>query len=100
MSKKIILSLLFVALLVVLLTPGAFAATLTVGSGQAYATIQDAVNAASPGDTIIVNSGTYPESVNIYKAVDLIGQDTGSGLPVVDGSGVSIITLYLLTSMA
>jgi len=40
-------------------------ATLTVkkdGTGQ-YTTIQAAVNACSPGDTISVSSGTYPERV-------------------------------------
>ena len=40
-------------------------ATLTVkkdGTGQ-YTTIQAAVNACSPGDTISVYSGSYPERV-------------------------------------
>ena len=34
-------------------------ATLTVGSLQAYNTISAAVAAAKPGDTILVQAGTY-----------------------------------------
>ncbi len=36
---------------------------LTVGAGEAYSTIQDAVNAAGNGDTIVVRAGTYVEQV-------------------------------------
>ncbi len=45
-----------------------------VGNGG-YATIQDAVDAAQPGDTILVTAGTYAETVVIDKAVNLVGQD-------------------------
>src|SRR3990170_5497236 len=42
-----------------------YAATLEVGSGYAYATIQAAVNASVAGDTVLVYPGTYNESVRI-----------------------------------
>jgi len=42
-----------------------YAATLEVGSGYAYATIQAAVNASVAGDTVLVYPGTYNESVSI-----------------------------------
>ena len=55
--------------------PVAHAATLLVGapslscnSNGAYLTIQSAVNAASPGDTIDVCAGTYPEQVVVAKS--------------------------------
>ncbi len=52
-----------------------------------FTIIQDAINAASPGDTIEVQSGTYYEHVVVNKTLILKGVDTGSGLPVVDGEG-------------
>lgn len=39
-----------------------------------YTTIQAAVDAASPGDTIIVHPGTYEENVNVAKSVTIDGQ--------------------------
>ncbi len=39
-----------------------------------WSNIQDAVDAASDGDTIIVKPGTYTESVTISKNIDLIGE--------------------------
>ena len=43
--------------------------------GQTYRTIQSAVNAANPGDTIFVYPGTYIEKVAVGKTLTL----TGSG---------------------
>lgn len=56
-------------------TVGAFA----VPSAQTeFATIQEAVDAASAGDTILIAAGTYTETVIIDKALNLVGQGTGS----------------------
>jgi thermitase len=47
-------------------------------SQQAYRfkTIQEAVDAANPGDRILVASGTYTETVNIYKdELTLVGEN-------------------------
>jgi nitrous oxidase accessory protein len=78
--------------LVLLLAGSAGAATLTVnaGGGADYMRIQDAINNASAGDTILVYRGTYYENVNVNKQLML----SGIGNPVVDarGSG-SAITL-------
>jgi hypothetical protein len=41
----------------------ASAAELHVGSGQAYATVQQAVSAAMPADSILVHAGTYTEDI-------------------------------------
>ena len=59
-------------------------ATITLGPSGS---IQGAIDAASPGDVIEVQSGTYHENVNVDKPVILFGVDTGGGKPVVDGGG-------------
>jgi uncharacterized repeat protein (TIGR01451 family) len=57
--------------------------TLTVcASGCNFTSIQAAINAACPGDTIEVESGTYYEHVIVNKTLIL----RGVGSPVVDGS--------------
>jgi len=40
-----------------------------------FHTIQEAINAANPGDTIYVHSGTYYENVVVNKTVSLIGEN-------------------------
>lgn len=56
--------------------PSASAATLYVGGGGPghYTTIQAAVDAANPGDTVYVYSGVYEESVSISKPLTLKGE--------------------------
>ena len=51
-----------------LLPTMAHAADLNVGSGQTYATVQEAVNAAQPGDAILVHDGSYTEDVDITSS--------------------------------
>ncbi len=46
-----------------------------------YPTIQSAVDAAQPGDTILVQAGTYRENIYIDKLINL----KGVGWPVIDG---------------
>ena len=67
-----------------------------INEGTNYITIQAAINDASPGDEIHVDSGTYYENVNVTKRLTLRGIDTGAGMPVVDAGeseNVSAITL-------
>ena len=46
-----------------------------------YATIQDAVNAANPGDTVYVCASTYNEQVTISKNITLAGQTGATIMP-------------------
>jgi len=56
------------------------------GSGPGnYTAIQEAVNAANPGDTIYVYAGTYCEHVNIGKSLSIIGENKNN--TIIDGSG-------------
>jgi nitrous oxidase accessory protein NosD len=59
------------------------AATITVPDD--YSTIQQAINAASAGDTVYVRSGTYYEHVTIGKSLTLQGENRDT--TIIDGSG-------------
>jgi parallel beta-helix repeat protein len=60
------------------------------GGDADFTGIQDAINKATDGDTILVHFGVYYENVVVNKSVTLIG----TGQPVVDASGTgSAITL-------
>jgi tetratricopeptide (TPR) repeat protein len=54
-------------------------------TGCDYKSIQSAVFAAKPGDTVEVHSGTYNESVILTKDINFTGVDTGIGEAVVNG---------------
>jgi parallel beta-helix repeat (two copies) len=58
-----------------------------------YESIQAAIDAAYPGDTIVVHSGIYNERLNVTKPLVIRGMNTGAGMPVVDaeGNGSTII---------
>ena len=49
-----------------------------------FSLIQDAVNAASPGDIIQVKAGTYYENVVINKTVSLVGENRAN--TIIDGN--------------
>src|SRR5690349_7939976 len=46
-------------------------------AGATHASIQAAVNAAAPGDTVRVCPGTYAETVTINKTLTLLGARNG-----------------------
>ena len=63
-------------LLLVAVVSGVQGATLVVApSGADFTTIQPAVDAASPGDTIAVQAGTYPGDIVVRTPVTVLGTD-------------------------
>ncbi|CAA7600064.1 Pectin lyase fold/virulence factor [Acididesulfobacillus acetoxydans] len=79
---------------------------LTVGPGESFKTINSAIKAAQPGQTIDIKGGTYPEHVVIDKPVALVGQgdvrvdggNRGNVILVAKTHGVSITNVTLLNS--
>lgn len=95
---------------VVLCSAAAGAATLEVGPGKTYSKPCDAIAAASAGDTIAIQPGTYTDSCAVSKAnltikgvggrpkIDLSGTDHPAnykGIYVIDADGVTIDNLEL-----
>jgi regulation of enolase protein 1 (concanavalin A-like superfamily) len=70
-----------------------FLAAQIVGNPTSFATIQAAVDAASPGATITVDAGTYPEQVAISKTLTINGARAGvDGRSNARGVNESIVT--------
>lgn len=67
-------------LAITIIPENARAATLYVGgTGPGnYTTIQDAINASSPGDIVFVYNGTYFENLLVNKTLSLVGEDAGN----------------------
>jgi hypothetical protein len=78
-GKKLALGLLVTALAVIGMPMAANATPIDTvcASGCAYTTIQAAVTAASPGDTITIAAGTYAEDVTVAKALTINGVQSG-----------------------
>jgi parallel beta-helix repeat protein len=64
------------------------------GTGGAFTSIQDAINAANPGDTVYVYSGTYFEKVVVNKMINLTGEDRNS--TIINGGGTGTV-VYVTT---
>ena len=87
-----------VSLFIGILPSNAVAQTITVPDD--YSTIQLAINAAVPGDTVHVRAGTYFEHVTISKSLTLQGEDRET--TIIDGSGtgkvVTVTSSYVTVS--
>ncbi|MFA5772808.1 MAG: right-handed parallel beta-helix repeat-containing protein, partial [Thermoplasmata archaeon] len=59
-------------------------------TGVGYATIQDAINASSNGQTIYIKNGTYNEALTISKTITLVGENNQNTIIKRSGSGTAI----------
>ena len=56
-----------------------------------FQTIQEAINAAQQGDSIVVKSGIYREHVRVNKSVSLTGEDRNTTIIDSEGSGTVVL---------
>ena len=61
------------------------AKTIYVGPGEEYTSIQDAIDNATDGDTIIVRDGIYYENIKVTKERLTIKSENGSDNCIIDG---------------
>jgi hypothetical protein len=58
----------------------------------ACATINYAISVAVPGDSVSVAAGSYHQTVDVNKAVRVVG--SGAGRTTIDGTGLDPVPLY------
>jgi pectin methylesterase-like acyl-CoA thioesterase len=63
------------------------------GKGS-YTSIQNAIDNASDGDTILVYNGTYYETLIIDKSINLVG--SGDGEKIIDYNGNESDQIYIV----
>ncbi|MDM7940258.1 MAG: protease inhibitor I42 family protein [Methanothrix sp.] len=92
--KRFCTAILAISMLLILL-PEAQAEIRVCPKDCGYSSIQDALNASLPNETITVESGTYREDVFVGKQVTMRGVDTGEGRPLlVPEKGRLILAAY------
>ena len=67
-------------------------AVLNVGAGEKYATIQAAVDAARPGDEVLLADGQYAESVDLSRMGVARGGSTGDLIIRGESADLTIVT--------
>lgn len=83
-----------VVILVVLLglSPITFSADIFVPDD--YTKIQDAINAALDGDTIIVRPGTYVENINFSGKAITVQSEQGTAVTTIDGNQAGSVVTF------
>ena len=81
-----------VLLLLILLTGRARADIIYVHADSIYTTIQAGINAANPGDSVVVFPGTYSESISLVDSITV--RSTGGSSQTIIAGGDSTETVF------
>lgn len=73
---------------------GATAVSATLNVPGTYATIQDAINSASNGDTVLVDPGTYVENINYLGKAITVQSTGGASATVIDGNSSGVVVTF------
>ena len=69
-------------------------------SDSPFSSIQDAIDASSNGDTILVSAGTYTENIILNKSV-LLNSEEGAVATIIDGGGSgTVVTMNPFSTAA
>ena len=82
---KLLLIIIFVSSISLIIPVNALNAKIIVEQGES---IQEAIDQASSGDIIEVESGDYEEYIEINKPLVITGLDTGRGIPSIEGASL------------
>jgi len=80
------------ALVALLVCGSAVASTIKVPADQP--TIQDGINAAVNGDTVLVAPGTYKENINFNGKAIVVRSSGGPKVTIIDGGGLGAVVTF------
>jgi len=98
LRKYIILLIIFIIIIASLRIKLITATPSTLKVPSQYPTIQAAINAAAPGDTILIEPGIYYERAIVNKTVNVFGTDQTT--TIIDGKGKGPILNITATGVA
>ena len=92
--RRLMLSAMAVALVAPAAVPRGAAAASTFDVPGQFATIQAAINAAAPGDIVLVAPGTYFESINFSGKAITVTSSGGPASTIIDAGGAGRVATF------